>query len=764
MNYPLLINAALSAIMGIALLWVWQRHRTLTVARYLGWAHLAYVLVALSQGLTLGSTPELRAGGNLLYPMATASYTVLLALGIAPLVGYRLPRRWLALLFLGLVVSSATAAGLGALAWAHVLLALLHIAGGFTCIYAVQKMQGAPESAEPWMGPLLVALGFNLLLLAVLSQERYALHTSLDAMLRVTLGLVLLYASLQRKGQYEVRQLKDWLERLKERMQQGILIVQTGQVVYANPAGLKMFGAMNLQSLTLDMVLHTLPKAEQQTIQQAMNKVQNGDQDELSCEGLRQRNDGKTLWLRYQFFKAEWDGACATQILISDDTKRHQSTQALVLQSLQDELTGLPNRVALLNSLRERCEPQPSPERFVLVLIDIDRFKLFNEAHGHSMGDEVLKAFGLALRIAVDEHHEVMRLGGDEFALVSAPDTDGDTAVALASTVRQLLSNPLRIAGRDMFLDASMGIALYPHSARGAESMLRAANAAMHVAKRTPGTSHKLAEKEFERGSSNALEQEQALRAGIDSAEFHLVYQPKVNAHTGLLTSFEALARWTRPSVGQVSPLEFIAASERTGLISMLGTTLLRQACRQIAAWIDQYGSCVPVAVNVSPLQLLDPGFPALVGQILQACKVDPQWLTLEITESSAVQNLEQTVSQVAQLQSMGVHVAMDDFGTGFSSLNMLRTLRLHTVKIDRSLITPLPSADAVAVVHAICQLAQALQLSVVAEGIETEDQAASARDAGCAELQGFLYAMPLSIEDAAAWLEQSLRLEAATH
>jgi EAL domain-containing protein (putative c-di-GMP-specific phosphodiesterase class I) len=288
--------------------------------------------------------------------------------------------------------------------------------------------------------------------------------------------------------------------------------------------------------------------------------------------------------------------------------------------------------------------------------------------------------------------------------------------------------------------------------------LLRAANAALHVAKRTPGTSHQLAEKEFERGSSNALEQEQALRAGIDSAEFHLMFQPKVDAQTGQLTSFEALARWNRPGVGQVSPLEFISASERTGLISALGTTLLKQACRQIAAWLTQYGNCVPVAVNVSPLQLLDPSFPTLVAQILSACGVPAHYLTLEITESSAVQDLEQTVLQVAQLHSLGVHVAMDDFGTGFSSLSMLRTLRLHTVKIDRSLITPLPSSDAVAVVHAICQLAQALQLQVVAEGVETEEQAAAARTAGCAELQGYLYAMPLDVEDAAAWLEQSLR------
>ena len=275
----------------------------------------------------------------------------------------------------------------------------------------------------------------------------------------------------------------------------------------------------------------------------------------------------------------------------------------------------------------------------------------------------------------------------------------------------------------------------------------------MHVAKRTPGTSYRLAEKEFERGSSNALEQEQALRAAIDSTQIYLVYQPKVDAHTGQLTSFEALARWRRPDLGEVSPVDFIAAAERTGLISNLGKSLLRLACQQIAAWHAQFPDCVPVAVNVSPLQLLDPRFPHVVGQMLLDAGVKPHWLTLEITESSAVQNLAQTVTQVDQLRTMGVHVAMDDFGTGFSSLNMLRSLHLHAVKIDRGLIDPLPSADAIAVVRAICQLADALHLHVVAEGVETQEQADAARMAGCGELQGYLYSKPLLPAQAVQWL-----------
>jgi predicted signal transduction protein with EAL and GGDEF domain len=346
-----------------------------------------------------------------------------------------------------------------------------------------------------------------------------------------------------------------------------------------------------------------------------------------------------------------------------------------------------------------------------------------------------------------------MRLAGDEFALVSAADGKGEDAVEMVAAVKQLLGQPFQVSGQEIFVDASLGIALYPNSARDAESLLRAANAAMHVAKRTPGTSYRLAEKAFERGSSNAFDQEQSLRLAIENDEIYLAYLPKVDARTGRLTSFEALARWSRPDVGDVSPVDFIAAAERTGLINALGTALLRRACRQIAHWNKEFGHCVPVAVNVSPLQLLDPRFPHLVAKVLAESGVPSALLTLEITESSAVQNLAQTVTQVDQLRGMGVHVAMDDFGTGFSSLNMLRSLHLHAVKIDRGLIDPLPVPDAIAVVRAICQLAEALHLHVVAEGVETTEQADAARLAGCGELQGYLYAKPLRPEHAAQWM-----------
>jgi EAL domain-containing protein (putative c-di-GMP-specific phosphodiesterase class I) len=199
--------------------------------------------------------------------------------------------------------------------------------------------------------------------------------------------------------------------------------------------------------------------------------------------------------------------------------------------------------------------------------------------------------------------------------------------------------------------------------------------------------------------------------------------------------------------------VEFIAAAERTGLIGNLGLLLLRQACQQAAAWRDVFGEVVPVAVNVSPLQLLEGDFPSRVAHLLDRFGLPPEAITLELTESAVVANLDLVRVQIAELRNLGVEVALDDFGTGFSSLNLLRSLPVHTVKIDRGLIDPLPAPDAMAVVRAICQLARALGLSVVAEGVENRAQADAARDAGCDALQGELFAQPLTLSQAGAWL-----------
>ncbi len=755
MNFVLLINAAVSLIMGCALVLVWRRDPTQVFTRFIGWANLVQLLVPVTYWLKVQGGPLGDTLGNFVLALIAAAYSTLLLMGVAQLALRPLSNQSVWVIVLALAAINATAVGVGGPRVGQATMGTINTLLGVVCTYWLWSVCAVRYSSEKLVGPLLVLLGLIQFIYVAYQDTGTDLLATLGALLRMMLGLVLLYSALDR-GALATRTLQQRFERLAERSRQGIMIsLGDASIVYANPACLAIYGVPTLAQLQVTTVARTIPKAERTVVGKLLADIQSGRQSDASYEGLRHRADGSAMWLRFHYFATEWDGGPAVQVLISDETAHHAANQALIHQALHDDLTGLPNRTALLESLRKRCQATEPMERFVLVLMNIDRFKLFNEAHGHAMGDSVLKAMGLALRAAINADCEVMRLAGDEFALVSGPSGSGDMAVELVTRVRQLLAKPLSVAGQDLFLDASLGIALYPNSARDADSLLRAANAAMHVAKRTPGTSYTLAEKAFERGSSNALEQEQALRAGIERNAFQLVYQPKVDAHTGRLTSLEALARWNRPDVGPVSPVEFIAAAERTGLIGALGTALLKQACQQIAAWHAEFGACVPVAVNVSPLQLLDPRFPQLVAQTLQSCGVAAQWLTLEITESSAVQNLDQTILQVEQLRTMGVHVAMDDFGTGFSSLNMLRSLRLHTLKVDRGLVDPLPSPDAVAVVRAICQLADALHLHVVAEGVETVAQAHAARDAGCGELQGYLYSKPLAPDDVRPWLRR---------
>ncbi len=581
------------------------------------------------------------------------------------------------------------------------------------------------------------------------------------------LGMGLLYVNTRHRARHTAR-LRDQFMHLIERSHQGVAVMQGETMKYANPALRRMYGLPEQgapQPAGGTFRDATMPEAERAAARLRHRQIVTGVLPQAHWEGERRAFDGRTLHLRFSAWQVDWDGESAEQVVVTDDTERIETIRTLLHQALHDELTGLPNRSALIQRLRELCSAEP-PVPFALVLLDVDRFKLFNEAHGPSIGDAVLRSLALALQQTLAGRAEVMRLGEDEFALLGelppgdATDITTEAATeaaarALADRVREMLAQPLSLPEHGFFLDVSMGIALHPANGREPEALLRAANAAMHEAKHTPGTSQQLAEERFERGSGATLAAEQALRAGMRQQEFALVYQPKVDGRSGVLLGFEALVRWDRPGIGRVSPLEFIPAAERTGLIVPLGQTILTQACRQIAQWRRQFGTMVPVAVNVSPLQLLDAAFPDLVVSILAEFDVPPALLTLEITESAAVTHMDQANEQLTQLRLHGILVALDDFGTGFSSLNMLRGLPLRTVKIDRSLIDPLPDVDAGAVVKAICDLAGVLRLEVVAEGVETEAQATAALAAGCNVMQGFLYARPLAPDDAAEWLQR---------
>ena len=749
--YSLWVNAVVGLTMGIALLWVWRTHRAQLFTRDLGASQLLQCLVPMGYLVDLGAGSQWALPGLSMAVLGQLGSIALMLRGSSRFSGWVVTRaEWV--VFWGLLVAT----GLWVLAFRDLTIAVW--ASPFLGVLAgVVVARGLRRSviADRLVGPLLVLLGINQLGFALWGDAALVVQANAGAVLRLVLGLTLVYAALER-AMVESVHLRERFGQLVERSHQGILVLVEQRVRYANPALLSLYGFEHLGELSVAGLLQGVRREEADQVRARCLQIECGNADDVNWEGLRHRQDGSSVWLRFSGWRTRWGDAQAIQILVTDQTDRRDAAQALLYQATHDPLTGLPNRSALLQRLRQRCIVSPERPEFGLVLLGVDRFKLFNEAHGHSLGDEVLKALAAALVQELGEGCELMRLGADEFALLAQPYQEGDTAASMARRVQQMLLRPLELPQHNFFIDVSMGIALYPQHAQDAEALLRAANAAMHAAKRTPGTSMALAEARFERGSSDLLAQEQALRIGIEQREFSLYYQPKVDARTGHLTSFEALARWHRPGVGWVSPVDFIAVAERTGLIAELGLLLLTLACEQVALWRQQLHSVVPVAVNVSPLQMLDGGFPALVEQLLRQHGLPARSITLEITESAAVADMDQARVQMQQLREMGIVVALDDFGTGFSSLSMLRSLPLQSVKIDRGLIEPLPAPDAAAVVRAICQLALALRLDVVAEGIETLVQAEIARMSGCHELQGNLFAKPLSPSEAARWMDEA--------
>jgi diguanylate cyclase (GGDEF)-like protein len=745
MTYLYLINFGMFVIIGVALLQVWRRHPAQRFTCDLGWSTLFASLLSAGYLIRISAPAPFNAVGLPLMVAGAIPNVLFLSSGVLHLTGRRLTRGAAIAIGLGAAVA-LLAPGYRMLTWPLFNMALL---AGLGLLATRWLWRNQP--LERLVGPMLLLLSLGQLPVVLYGEQGIAANilvaTLLRAAIGVMFGLSALEGAVRDAGKVAAR-----FQLLTEHSVQGVVVTDGKRILYANPAVRGIYG-MPL-GLGNYVVFADLPPESfsDDTLQHYHGLLQTQQLDIASWEGRREVAGGRELELRFEAWRVEWDGVAATQILITDDTERNASARALAHQATHDKLTGLPNRTVLMQRLKEYCYLADGSLQCTLVVVNIDRFKLFNQSQGQLAGDQVLKAFAAAVKQALGARAELMRLGGDEFAIV---DPDASNARDIAGRLLSACEQALKVGGSEYYIDASMGMAVFPDHAGNADGLLRAANAAMYQAKRTPGTSLAMAEQRFELMSSKALENEQALRKGIKNQEIYLDYQPKIDAVSGRLLGFEALARWMRPDVGMVSPVEFIAIAERTGLIGELGAMLLERACRQIAAWHAELGHCVPVAVNVSPVQLLNRGFLQLVERTLQETGIPPHCLTLEITESAAIDNLDDTQQQLQHLSGLGIDVAMDDFGTGFSSLSMLRKLPLSTLKIDRGLIDPLPAPDAVAVVTAICQLAAALNLQVVAEGIETLEQAIAARDAGCHELQGFFYARPLTVADAGDWMRR---------
>jgi diguanylate cyclase (GGDEF)-like protein len=442
-----------------------------------------------------------------------------------------------------------------------------------------------------------------------------------------------------------------------------------------------------------------------------------------------------------------------------DITERRQAEKQIAHMARHDALTDLPNRVLLRERLAHALAELPRDKRLAVLYLDLDHFKGVNDTLGHQIGDELLKAMAACLRNCVRETDTVARVGGDEFAVIHTGIEQPNDAAILARRICEAVKEPCELHGHAVIVDTSIGIALAPGDGTDPTELLKNADMALYRAKADGRGTYRFFEPAMDARMKARRTLELALRVALANGEFTLHYQPLVSLDDRRITCCEALIRWRHPERGLIQPAEFIPLAEEIGLIVPLGEWVLRQACADAMAWPAD----VKVAVNLSPIQVMNQNLVAVVVGALAAAGLPAHRLEVEITESVLMQNSEATLATLHRLRELGVKISMDDFGTGYSSLSYLRSFPFDKIKIDRCFISGLATGDdSVAIVLAIAGLAKHLGIATTAEGVETRQQLQQVKALGCSEIQGFLFSAPRPIDEVTQLLRSRVDRDAA--
>jgi diguanylate cyclase (GGDEF)-like protein/PAS domain S-box-containing protein len=443
---------------------------------------------------------------------------------------------------------------------------------------------------------------------------------------------------------------------------------------------------------------------------------------------------------------------------LTDVTAQKELEEQLQYQAFHDPLTGLPNRALFADRLGQALAraDRRSDESLAVLFLDVDDFKTINDGIGHEAGDELLVMVARTLRSCIRPMDTAARLGGDEFAILLQDQAEASASKDVADRILEALRSPIVIGGREIVIGATIGIANLLTGHETALELMRNADAAMYAAKRQGKGRHETFAPKMQAAVARRLELAGEMRRGVERGEFTVHYQPIVRLDDGTIDSLEALVRWRHPRRGLVLPGEFIPEAEENGQVTAIGRFVLEQSCREARAWHDAIadGTAPALAVNVSARQFRDPALPGLVVEALSQTGLDASALTLEITETTIMEDTDTAIERLQHLKDLGVRLAIDDFGTGYSSLSYLRRLPVDILKVDKSFVDDIGAGgQALALARVIVSIGQTLHLDTVAEGVEGSAQAAALTRLGCEVAQGFHFARPLPPGDVIGWL-----------
>ncbi len=559
-----------------------------------------------------------------------------------------------------------------------------------------------------------------------------------------------------------LRESEERYRQLIERSPDAFLIHDGETIEFINQAGIRLLSAEHNEHIIgrpmVDIVAPEYRNILRQHITQALQSSHPNSPYELKWIRL----DGTLLDVEVFTQCVTIHGRRVIQVIARDNTLRKQYREELEQLATQDVLTGLPNRAVLMDRLEQGIARWGrNHQEAIIAFLNLDHFKHINDTFGHSMGDHVLTTIAKVLLRSVRQNDTVARVGSDEFILILDTLEEEDEPNIVLQRLFTSICQPFLALTQEMTVSCSIGYCHYPTDGTTADALLNAADTAMYRAKALGRSTISAYSADMQNQVTERMTLESRLRLAVRQNELVLHYQPKVNLKTGKIVGLEALVRWQHPEMGLISPMRFIPVAEEAGLIVPMGEWILRTACEQALTWQREGIAHIPVAVNLSARQFLQHDIVTRIKDIIETTGLAPHFLELELTESLSMDSPEKSIAVLIALKELGITLTLDDFGTGYSNLSYLKRFPLNKLKVDQSFVRDITqSNEAQAISQAIIALAHSLHLTVVAEGVETQEQLMLLTHYQCDEMQGYFFSKPLPVAQCTALLQSDKRLE----